>query len=215
MIPLKLETLLSGRVVEQDRVEYKTGWNPNEVLRTVCAFANDYSNTNGGYIVLGIDQENGRPVLPPVGIEEDELDAIQQDLFRCCNLIDPRYIPRTEIAEYQGKKLLYLWCAAGDAGPYSIPKDVLIKPKGEKKDPEGRQRDYWIKVNSIKTIAKRDELFELFDKFTSVPFDDRVNHKATIEDIRRAHVEDFLRESNSSLAAQIDSMTMAEILTAL
>jgi ATP-dependent DNA helicase RecG len=76
-------------VVEQDRVEYKKGWNPNEVLRTVCAFANDYSNTNGGYIVLGIDQEKGKPVLPPVGIEKDELDAVQQDLFRCCNAPSP------------------------------------------------------------------------------------------------------------------------------
>ncbi len=26
MIPLKIETLLEGRVVEHDRVEYKTGW---------------------------------------------------------------------------------------------------------------------------------------------------------------------------------------------
>ena len=30
MIPLKLETLLEGRVVEQDRVEYKRGWNPSD-----------------------------------------------------------------------------------------------------------------------------------------------------------------------------------------
>lgn len=27
MIPLKIETLLEGRIVEHDRVEYKTGWN--------------------------------------------------------------------------------------------------------------------------------------------------------------------------------------------
>lgn len=209
MIPLKLETLLAGRVVEQDRVEYKKGWNPNEVLRTICAFANDYSNTNGGYIVMGIDQANGRPVLPPIGIETDVLDTVQQELFQYCNLIEPRYIPRTEIVEYQGKNLLYLWCAGGDAGPYKVSKDVLAK------DAEGRTKDYWIKVNSVKTVAKRDELFELFDKFTSVPFDDRVEHKATIDDIRRAHVEDFLRESNSALAAQIDMMSMAEILTAL
>jgi ATP-dependent DNA helicase RecG len=59
MIPLKLETLLEGRVVEQDRVEYKKGWNPNEVIHTICAFANDFSNTNGGYIVLGIDTKYG------------------------------------------------------------------------------------------------------------------------------------------------------------
>jgi ATP-dependent DNA helicase RecG len=104
LIPLKLETLLSGRVVEQDRVEYKKGWNPNEVIRTVCAFANDYSNTNGGYIVLGIDQENGRPVLPPVGIEEDDLDAAQQNLFRCCNAPGPD--KKIDMAKFaQGKPI--------------------------------------------------------------------------------------------------------------
>ena len=41
MIPLKIETLLDGRVVEHDRVEYKTGWNPNTVIHSICAFAND------------------------------------------------------------------------------------------------------------------------------------------------------------------------------
>ena len=42
MIPLKLETLLNGRVVEQDRVEYKRGWNPTETIQTICAYANDF-----------------------------------------------------------------------------------------------------------------------------------------------------------------------------
>ena len=42
MIPLKIETLLEGRVVEHDRVEYKTGWNPNDIIHSICAFANDY-----------------------------------------------------------------------------------------------------------------------------------------------------------------------------
>jgi predicted HTH transcriptional regulator len=54
MIPLKLETLLKGRVVESDRVEYKRGWNPSDVIHTICAYANDFDNTNGGYIVIGI-----------------------------------------------------------------------------------------------------------------------------------------------------------------
>lgn len=31
MIPLKIETLLAGRVVEQNRVEYKEGWNPGNI----------------------------------------------------------------------------------------------------------------------------------------------------------------------------------------
>ena len=36
MIPLKIETLLEGRVVEHDRVEYKTGWNPNDNSFYLC-----------------------------------------------------------------------------------------------------------------------------------------------------------------------------------
>ena len=65
MIPLKLETLLEGQVVERNRVEYKEGWNPNDIIHTICAFANDYNNINGGYLVIGVAANDGIPVLPP------------------------------------------------------------------------------------------------------------------------------------------------------
>ena len=95
-----------------------------------------------------------------------------------------------EIVQNQGKALLYLWCSAGDDGPYSAPEDVMSK---------NRHREYWIKPSSVKTIAKGSELSELFSKFNSVPFDDRVNRQAKIEDIRRGHIEDFLVESKAPL----------------
>lgn len=44
MIPLKTETLLEGRVVEHERVEYKTGWNLNAVIYSICALANENKN---------------------------------------------------------------------------------------------------------------------------------------------------------------------------
>ena len=67
MIPLKLETLLDDRVVESDCVDYKRGWNLSEIITSICAFANDFCNTNGGYIVVGIEEQNWRSILPPVG----------------------------------------------------------------------------------------------------------------------------------------------------
>ena len=82
MIPLKIETLLEGRVVEHDRVEYKTGWNPNDIIHSICAFANDYDNSNGGYIVIGVKEENGMPVFPLAGVQKEELDSIQQEIFQ-------------------------------------------------------------------------------------------------------------------------------------
>ena len=129
MIPLKIETLLKGRVVEHDRVEYKTGWNPNDIIHSICAFANDYDNTNGGYIVIGVKEENGMPVFPLEGVPKEDLDSIQQEIFQYCNQIVPRYIPRMEIIDYQnsGIFLIYLWCSAGDSGPYQAPKTVYLE----------------------------------------------------------------------------------------
>ena len=206
MIPLKIEKLLEGRVVESDRIEYKRGWNPTDTIPTICAYANDFGNVNGGYIVIGVEEKYGRPVLPPVGIEKNALDKIQQELFQYCNFITPRYIPQMEIVQYQNKNLLYLWCSAGDGGPYSAPEDVLSKNK---------HQEYWIKPSSIKTIAKGSELSELFSKFNTVPFDDRVNRQANIDDIRRGHIEDFLVESRSSLSTEINKMSMEDMLIAL
>lgn len=212
LIPLKIETLLEGRVVEHDRVEYKTGWNPNDIIHSICAFANDYDNTNGGYIVIGVKEKDGMPVFPIVGVSKEKLDSIQQEIFRYCNMIVPRYIPKMEVVDYKntGIFLIYLWCSAGDSGPYQAPK-IVYDEKGEKID---KNMKYWIRPASLTTEAKQDEISELFDKFNSVPFDDRVNRKATIDSIRRGYLEDFIRKSNSSLVQEINSSSIEDLLLA-
>ena len=215
MIPLKIDTLLKGRVVEHDRVEYKSGWNPSDTVHTICAFANDYANVNGGYIVIGIEATNGIPTLPPQGVPQERLDAIQQEIFQYCNMIQPRYIPKMEIVNYDNQDiyLLYLRSSAGDSGPYQAPSDVYTKKKTEKK--LDRTMRYWIRSGAVTTHAKNDELSELFDKFNSIPYDDRVNRSATVENIRRGYLEDYLRESNSSLAGELDARPLGDLLVSL
>ncbi|MBU3966118.1 MAG: hypothetical protein KKG76_01910, partial [Euryarchaeota archaeon] len=41
-LPINLEDLLRQRKVEGERIEYKQGWNPDPILRTLCAFTNDF-----------------------------------------------------------------------------------------------------------------------------------------------------------------------------
>ncbi|MYM90704.1 transcriptional regulator [Rugamonas sp. FT82W] len=63
-LPINLQNLLRHRTVESERIEYKTAWNPDAIIRTLCAFANDFENLGGGYIIIGQDCDaNGRPVL--------------------------------------------------------------------------------------------------------------------------------------------------------
>ena len=77
--------------------------------------------------MIGVKTENGLPILPPIGVPDELLDDIQLKIFQYCNKIEPRYIPKIEIVEYQGVNLVYLKCAAGDAGPYRAPVDVYDK----------------------------------------------------------------------------------------
>ena len=52
-IPTNIKNLLSGNVVEWARIEFKETWDPAASLKTICAFANDLDNWDGGYIVIG------------------------------------------------------------------------------------------------------------------------------------------------------------------
>lgn len=51
-LPISIKDLLEHKIVENSRIDYKAGWNPEPILHTICAFANDIDNTGGGYIVM-------------------------------------------------------------------------------------------------------------------------------------------------------------------
>ncbi|MDE7445252.1 MAG: putative DNA binding domain-containing protein [Lachnospiraceae bacterium] len=210
MIPIKIETLLEGRKVERNRIEYKEGFNPSEIVHTICSYANDIAGVDGGYLVIGVKTENGMPILPPVGVSDELLDDIQLKIFQYGNKIEPRYIPKIEIVEYQGVNLVYLKWAAGDAGPYHVPVDVYSK-KETGKD-QGRTMKYWIRPASLTVEAKQSEIAELFEKFASLPFVDRINNRASMEHIRRGYLEDFIRESNSSLIEELNARSLEDLL---
>lgn len=40
-LPVNIDELLHGRVVETERLEFKEGWNPEDVLHAMCAFASE------------------------------------------------------------------------------------------------------------------------------------------------------------------------------
>ena len=48
-LPIDISALLAGSLIESERLEFKEGWNPEAVLHTLCAFANDFHNLGGGY----------------------------------------------------------------------------------------------------------------------------------------------------------------------
>ena len=68
-IPINIEDLLHKRKIESNRIEFKLGWNPDKIYRSICAFANDFDNIGGGYILVGVEEENGIAKRPVVGCQ--------------------------------------------------------------------------------------------------------------------------------------------------
>ncbi len=95
-LPINVEDLIHQRKVERMRIEYKADWNPEPIIHSITAFANDFDNMGGGYILIGVEEVNGRPKLPLEGLDPDSIDAIQMDLLNKCNFIEPRCIPVIE-----------------------------------------------------------------------------------------------------------------------
>lgn len=199
-LPINLQDLLRQRTVEGERIEYKAGWNPDAIVRTLCAFANDFENLGGGYIVIGQDCDaDGRPVFPPAGLKSSQLDKIQRELLAHCQLIQPPYFPVLSMEEVEGRKLIVLWAPGGQNRPYQAPEAVTAKKKIWR---------HYIRRYSSTVEAKGDVLQELLSLAAKVPFDDRYNAAARIEDLSKPLMLAFLQEVGSALAQQAPELSL-------
>ena len=193
-LPINIEDLIRRRVVENARVEYKRDWNPEPVLHTICAFANDIDNWGGGYIIIGVEEENGMPKVPVVGIDKASIDRINKDLLNRCNLIEPRYLPVVEPTRFEGRDILVIWVPGGENRPYRCPVSLPAE-KGARK---GERACYIRKIAST-VRANAHEEKELFALAGDVPFDDRANPRAEIADLRPSLLAEYLHAVGSAL----------------
>ncbi len=208
VFPINIEDLLNKRRVESNRIEFKRSWNPSDVYKTICAFANDFENLGGGYILIGVEQdENGVAKRPVKGVELDEIDKIQKDMVGFDAKIKPSYVTRTEIVELDGRYVLAIWAPARNNRPYSVPENVVAKQVSFPK--------YYIRSKSSTIEAKGDVLRELFDMANDTPFDERGNPRIKIDDISPILVFDYLKKINSKLLQSFDASNLMETLDAM
>ena len=198
ILPINLDDLLYCRGVESERVEFKGAWDPDrtgpQVLRTICAFANDYHNLNGGYVVIGAGEAEGRAALPPAGLTAAEVEAAQLWIRGQCNRLDPVFQPVLS-PEWVGQRLLLMvWAPASETRPHRAP------------DAGGGPGRYWVRLGSETVNAEQrgDLLRGLMQQTARVPWDDRRAADARVEDLREAKVREFLRDVRSGLLDEPD-----------
>ncbi len=190
-MPVGLDDLIGGRVVESARCDFKKTWSSpirDSVVRTVCAFANDLKGLNGGYIVIGIDEHQGKPVLPPHGLEDLDLERIQKEIRGGCRRIEPEYQPVMSPEIFQNRSILVVWAPHGDVRPYQAPEDK----KGK--------RNYYVQLGAETVAARGEVLNELMRLTAKVPFEDRQRADIPLTAISAEIVGQFLEDIHSEHA---------------
>ena len=203
-LEFSIEDLLNKRRIESDRIEFKKGWNPDDIYQSICAFANDFDNQGGGYIVVGAEEKDGVVIRPVCGIPLNALDRIQKDMVGLNHKIQPSYFAKLIPDVVDGKNILVLWVPTGIQRPYKTVEHVTSKKDNNYK--------YFIRYGTSSVVASPEQEHELLAMSAREPFDVQGNPKATIDDISPLLLAEHLKETGSKLAKQVQKLGVQEIL---
>ena len=204
ILPINVADLLNGKT-ESARLEFKASWKAEitgpQVVRTVCAFANDFHSLGGGYVVIGVAEADGAGKKRVTGLSEQDVDKAQRWLRgRCKGGIRPSYTPVFSPEVIEGHNVLVVRAAASQDGPHRAR-------EGHGRDEqEGRWR-FWIRVGAETVDAERGHLTALLEK-RALPWDNQAAQTAQLDDLREATVREYLHDVRSALREQPDAATV-------
>src|SRR5882762_5294898 len=102
----------------------------NDVVQTLSAFANDFQNLGGGYVVCGAKEEkdaDGFPRLVRTGLAANRLREVENTvLARCRDRVSPPLVPLVEelpTGEASRRVLVFLQPATGTAHTFRRGQD--------------------------------------------------------------------------------------------
>ena len=128
-------------------------------------------------------------MLPPEGLQQNQLDKIQGEVLGLAHQLSPNYYPIVQPYLLQEKHIMVIWCPAGDNRPYTAP-----STQGQR-----AQRHPYIRFGSRSIIARDENLRRLQELTARIPFDDRINGRANIADFDLGIIQAYLHDVKSDL----------------
>ena len=153
--------------VENDHIEYKKSTiSKDGILKTACAFANNYMNREIGLLFIGIEEEDdeatGRkavPVRPISGIDEANIETTENEIKSLLGHVHPKPVYHLLQDKIDGRFYVILAVEPGNDGPYET--DV----KAEKDKKINLKAGRYIRVRRDSRMPNKREEFELLKKF--------------------------------------------------
>lgn len=93
-------SILETQNIENSFIEYKKSVNfKDKILKTACAFANNYMNNEIGLLFIGVEEVNDKktgekaiPKRPILGIKESMIEGFENELKSLLSNIHPKSV---------------------------------------------------------------------------------------------------------------------------
>lgn len=142
--------------------------------------------------------------MPPLGLKPTQLDEIQKRLIELSYKITPNYAPLSHPYLIDNKHIIVVWIPAGDMRPYKVPVSLSEK---------SIEKAWYIKRGSttIKVKGGSEDERRLLELTARIPFDDRINHRASIEDLDLKLIQSYLRQVKSALYEESAKISFSDL----
>ena len=186
--------------MECDYIEYKKSADIKDgILKTACAFANNYMNREIGLIFVGIeevdDAETGRkaiPVRPISGIDEARIETTENSIKSLLSHIHPKPVYHLLQDMIDDRYYIIVAIEPGNDGPY----ETDIKAERDKKI--NLKAGRYIRTNRDSHTPNKREEFELLKKFADFHFTSELNETATLDDLNYEYMKEYLVRTNAA-----------------
>ena len=205
--------ILKNQAAECSYIEYKASEQQlDKILKTICAYGNNYYNNEVQYIFIGVEEENNEeqkaiPVLPIKGIAEGRLEKCKNTIYSLRSFLYPNVAFEIVSNKINGINYILVIVKRQTGGPFMVvekaEKDKKIKLK------PGR----YVRIEADTRLARVDEEYDLLRKFSNFHFSSIVSSGASIDNLNI----DLLREyfSKTSSRQISDGMEKHELARAL
>ena len=191
--------ILEHQSIESSFIEYKKSTKfKDKILKTACAFANNYMNNEIGLLFIGIEEvdnkETGEKAIPkrPIeGIKESKIEGIENELKSLLSNIHPKINYHIITDKIDDEYYIVVAVESGSNGPFQTSeraerdKDISLK--------EGR----YIRVGRDSRLPNPTEEFELLKKFANFSFSSNLNDTATIDDLSYEYMKEYLLQTGA------------------
>lgn len=205
--------ILRNKSAECDYIEYKKSADQlHKILKTICAYGNNYYDNDIQYIFIGVEEANDEqnkatPILPILGIKEGTIEKVKNKINSLRTFLYPNVDFDVVTNELDGRKYLIIVVTRQTGGPFMVSEKV----ESNKRIPLKPGR--YIRIESESRLAKVNEEYDLLRKFANYHYSSITNRDASLNDLNRDYLLEYLaKTSERKISEKLSKKEIAKSL---